>query len=70
MSEPIWHTAAEIAFLFGVQTRTVRMWERRGHITAVDGRYDLNAVLDWWDRHRDERMDAVRRGVARNATSV
>lgn len=65
--QPVWRTAEELHLLFDVQVRTVRAWERRGHITAVDGRYDLAKVLDWYEHHRDTRMDEVRRGVARPA---
>lgn len=55
--EPVWRTAQEIALLCGVQARTVRMWGRRGRVTVVDGRYDLAQVIDWWDNHRNHRMD-------------
>lgn len=64
---PLWRTAEEIAGLFGVQVRTVWAWRRRGHIAAVDGRYDLRRVLHWWDHSRDTRRAETRQGVARPA---
>lgn len=67
---PVWRTADELADLFDVQVRTVRAWERRGHIRSVDGRYDLHRVLHWYDHERDARMAAVRRGVAETARTV
>lgn len=63
--QPLWRTAQQIADLFDVKLRTVWAWRRRGHITDVDGRYDLRQVLRWYDEQRATQMDAVRRGVAR-----
>lgn len=67
---PIWRTAQQIADLYDVKIRTVRMWERRGHITAIDGHYDLITVVDWYDNKRNAQMDDVRQGVAHRTTSV
>lgn len=62
MTDPVWRTVDEVALLFDVQPRTVRMWARRGHVTITAGRLDLRQVLDWYDHHRDASMDRTRRG--------
>lgn len=58
--QPVWRSAEVIASIFKVQVRTVRMWARRGYITAGAEGYDLREVLDWWDNHRDHRMASLR----------
>jgi predicted nucleotidyltransferase len=58
--QPVWRTAEEVALLFGVKPRTVRMWAYRGHITRHTGRYDLAEVLDWWDNHRNAEFADLR----------
>lgn len=61
--QPVWRTADEIAALFGVQPRTVKMWAYRRHITTgPDGRYDEDDVRDWHTNRRNKHMDELRRG--------
>jgi len=62
--EPVWRTAQEVALIFEVKPRTVRMWAWRGHITNHGDRFDLREVLHWWENTRHIRMDAVRRGLS------
>ena len=58
---PVLRTAAEVAALFDVEPRTVRMWARRRHITRHDGDlYDLREVRDWWTTRRHHGMAALR----------
>ncbi|TFV90405.1 GIY-YIG nuclease family protein [Blastococcus sp. CT_GayMR16] len=68
MSDPVWRTAEQLAVLFDVQLRTIWAWRRRGHITPVDGRYDLAEVVRWYDEQRNTRMAALRQGVAPSTT--
>lgn len=61
--QPLWRTPDEIAALFDVQPRTVKMWAYRGHITVgPDGHYDENEVRDWYTNRRNKRMDQIRQG--------
>ena len=60
MTEPVWRTAEELATIYGVKPRTIRMWAYRGHTTRQGNQYDLAALADWWDNHRNQKFVDLR----------
>lgn len=63
---PLYHgiTIRDAADMCGVTESTVRSWLHRGKLVRTgDGQICPFSLQEWWDYHRNTRMDEVRRGI-------